>query len=53
MCVLEIISFYFSTETHIVGTQKKRLNEKVLLSTQTYVLIAGLKKYNFTLKNLA
>ena len=26
--------FYFSTKTYVVGTQKKRLNETVLLSTQ-------------------
>ena len=25
---------YFSTETYVVGTQKNRLNETVLLSTQ-------------------
>ena len=26
--------FYFSTKTYVVGTQKNRLNETVLLSTQ-------------------
>ena len=26
--------FYFSTKTYVVGTQKNRLNEAVLLSTQ-------------------
>ena len=26
--------FYFSTKTYVVGTQKNRLNEMVLLSTQ-------------------
>ena len=30
---LKIIS-YFSTKTYVVGTQKNRLNEAVLLSTQ-------------------
>ena len=25
---------YFSTKTYVVGSQKKRLNERVLLSTQ-------------------
>ena len=30
---LENIS-YFSTKTYVVGTQKNRLNETVLLSTQ-------------------
>ena len=28
-------SSYFSTKTYVVGTQKNRLNETVLLSTQT------------------
>ena len=28
------IFFYFSTKTYVVGTQKNRLNETVLLSTQ-------------------
>ena len=28
------ITFFFSTETHVVGTQKNRLNETVLLTTQ-------------------
>ena len=27
-------SSYFSTKTYVVGTQKNRLNEMVLLSTQ-------------------
>ena len=27
---------YFSTKTYAVGTQKKRLDEMVLLSTQTH-----------------
>ena len=29
-----IIFFYFSTKTYVVGTQKNRLNEAVLLSNQ-------------------
>ena len=29
---------YFSTETYVVGTQKNRLNETVLLSTQNICL---------------
>ena len=37
---LKIIFSYFSTETYVVGTQKNRLHETVLLSTQTYVQIA-------------
>ena len=32
----KMISF-FSTKTYVVGTQKNRLNETVLLSTQIYV----------------
>ena len=31
---LKIIFLYFSTKTHVVGTQKNRLNERVLLSTK-------------------
>ena len=30
---------YFSTKIYVVGTQKNRLNETVLLNTQTYVKI--------------
>ena len=30
----KIIFLIFSTETYVVGTQKNRLNERVLLSTQ-------------------
>ena len=29
---------YFSAKTYVVGTQKNRLNEKVLLSTQNICL---------------
>ena len=32
--VLKKFFFYFSTKTYVVGTQKNRLNETVLLSTQ-------------------
>ena len=32
--VTKIYFSYFSTKTYVVGTQKKRLNETVLLSTQ-------------------
>ena len=32
--LLKIIFSYFSTKTYVVGTQKNRLNETVLLSTQ-------------------
>ena len=34
-----MIFFYFSAKTYVVGPQKSRLKETVLLSTQTYVLI--------------
>ena len=30
----ENLIFYFSTKTYVVGTQKNRLNETVLLGTQ-------------------
>ena len=30
--------FYFSSKTYVVGTQKNRLNERVLLSTQNTCL---------------
>ena len=33
-CVTKIIFSHFSTKTYVVGTQKNRLNEMVLLSTQ-------------------
>ena len=32
---------YFSTKTYVVGTQKNRFDETVLLSTKTYVKIDG------------
>ena len=31
---LNFFFFYFSTKTYVVGTQKNRLNETVLLSSQ-------------------
>ena len=34
MCMTENYFSYFSTKTFVVGTQKKRLNETVILSTQ-------------------
>ena len=41
---------YFSYETYAVGTQKNPLNETVLLSTQTHVLIDEKENnYNYTL----
>ena len=36
-CVLKIYFLYFSSKTYVVGTQKNRLNDMVLLSTKTYV----------------
>ena len=43
---------YFSSKTYVVGTQKNRLNETVLLSTQNkYTNNYGLEiVYNFTQK---
>ena len=32
-CVLEKYFLYYSSKTYVVGTQKNRLNETVLLST--------------------
>ena len=37
-CVIEHYFFYFSTKTYVVGTQKNRLNEGVLLSIQNTCL---------------
>ena len=36
--VTENYDFYFSTKTYVVGTQKNRLDETVLLSTQNTCL---------------
>ena len=36
---------YFSTKTYVVGTQKNRLNETVLLSTQNIHFKCWLRKY--------
>ena len=42
---------YFSTKTYVVGTQKNRLNETVLLAPKTYVKTEEYENiYNFTLK---
>ena len=41
---LKIIFSYLSTKTYVVGTQKNRLNETVLLSTQNTCLNFYLKK---------
>ena len=37
---------YFSTKTYVVGTQKNRLNEKVLLNITAYVEIDGMSTIN-------
>ena len=36
-------NFLVSQPKHVVGTQKNRLNEMVLLSTQNYVMVLLLK----------
>ena len=41
---------YFSTKTHIVGTQKNRLNETILLSTQNICKKWWVRKKNTTLR---
>ena len=45
---------YFSTKTYVVGTQKTLFNERVLLSTLTYILKDGKdNNENFTLNKVA
>ena len=44
-CLIENHFFYFSTKTYVVGTQKNRLNETVLLSTQNTCLNLWVRKY--------
>ena len=41
----EIKFSYFSSNTHVVGTQKNRLNETVLLSTQNMCSKRWVRKY--------
>ena len=43
-CIIKHQFSYFSTETYVVGTQKNRLDEMVLLSTQSYMFILAEKK---------
>ena len=38
---MKIYFSYFSTKTYVVGTQKNRLNETVLLGIQKYVKTDG------------
>ena len=38
VCVFENYFLYFSSKTYVVGTQKNRLKETVLLSTQNTCL---------------
>ena len=40
---------YFSTETYVMGTQKDRLNETVLLGTQNMLQLSGKKTLLFLL----
>ena len=44
-CVTEKIFSYFSTKTYVVGTQKNRLIETVLLSTKNISLKLWVRKY--------
>ena len=47
-CASENYYFHFSTKTYIVATQKNRLNETVLLSTQNrWIVISFSDKYAF------
>ena len=42
------MTFDFSTKTYVVGTQKNRLNEMVLLSTQNIIFkLMGKKLFTF------
>ena len=41
----DFFSFYFSTKTYVVGIQKNRLNETVLLSTQNICLNRLVRKF--------
>ena len=51
---MKILFYYFSIKTYVVGTQKNRLNETILLSTKTYVKTDGQENiYKFTLKFFA
>ena len=43
--VIENYNFHFSTKTYVVGTQKNRLNETVLLSTQNTCFNWLVRKY--------
>ena len=43
-CVIENCFSYFSTKIYVVGTQKNRLNETVLLSTQHLCLDGLVRK---------
>ena len=40
------LNIYTNFQTHVLGTQKKRLNETVLLSTKLNVKIGGKKTYS-------
>ena len=42
-CTKNYYYFYFSTKTYVMGTQKNRLNEMVLLSTQNMLILMGKK----------
>ena len=44
-CVTEKYISYFSTKTYVVGDQKNRLNEMVLLSTQNICYKLWVRKY--------
>ena len=44
-CVAEKYFFYFSTKTYVVGTQKNRLNETVLLGIQNKCYKLWVRKF--------
>ena len=43
--IVKLFFFYFSSKTYVVGTQKNRLIETVLLSTQTQFKLMGKKLF--------
>ena len=44
-CVTEKLFSYFSTNIYVVGTQKNRLNETILLRTHNICLNVWVRKY--------
>ena len=45
-CAIENVFSYFFIKTYVVGTQKNRLDETVILSTQNKCLNLGIRNYS-------